>query len=108
MPCRANSRAMRRALRALPRPARAARGSVIGVLDVLVIILVVVIILIVVVILGLRLEGRDQVGHLDGGTRAIAALVGGARLGLLVRVGGEYAVGHRDAGLEGDTADGRG
>src|SRR5690606_19235850 len=103
-PCKANSRARRRALRALLReapPAAAPRDLLV----VKIVFLVVVVVVIIVVRLGL--QRCDQIGHFHGCTGAVATLLGSANLGLLFGFRSEHAIGDRNTGLQRDAADSR-
>src|SRR5690606_5421075 len=101
-PCSANSRARRRALRALARACTALSAAVVF------FVVKIFVLVVFVFVVFFRLERRRQVGHLHGHLGAIGPLAGGTGLRLLVGIDGQHAIGHGDAGFERDTADGRG
>src|SRR5690606_13201420 len=104
----ANSRARRRALRALLREAPPAAPRDLLVVKIVFLVVVVVVIIIVVIVVRLGLERGNEIRHLDGGAGAVTPLFFSAHTRLFFVFGGEHAVSNRDAGLERDAADGRG
>src|SRR5690606_34575970 len=102
-PCRANSRARRRALRALLREAPPAAPR--DLLVVKIVFLVVVIVVLVIVRLGL--ERSDEIGHFYCGTCAVATLFVSTHLGLFLVFRGQHAVGDGNTRFQGNATNGR-
>src|SRR5690606_39269202 len=76
-----------------------------GTLFVVVKIFVLVIFVLIVVQLGF--EDGDKIAQLDRCTGAIATLFSSANFGLFICVGGQYTVGNRNTGCQGDLGNGR-
>src|SRR5690606_33032099 len=103
-PCRANSRARRRALRALLREAPPAAPR-----DLLVvkIVFLVVVVVVIVIVIQFRLQRRDQVCHFHCSASAVTPLFCSTLLSLFLVFRGQYTVGHRNTGFQRNAADGR-
>src|SRR5690606_32119385 len=99
-PCSANSRARRRALRALFLEAPAAAPR-----DLLVVKIFFLVVVVLVVVFRLRFQSCDQIGHFHSGSGAITALFSCADLSLLFVFRRQHAVGDRDSGFQGHATD---